>query len=1121
MNKEAFTTPALEALLHAPSLAILAVDKQGCVILWSPSASRMFGWTESEVLGRFLPIVPEEHRQGVYHRIQSELNGEITSALDVRRLRKDGSLIDISLWSAPLRDSNGEIIGILGLYADITARKQAEEALRDSEARFRGIFTAAASGIVLVSPEGRFLHANPAFCEFLGYSEQELLSKRVQDVTHPDDRERTAEIRRGIWEGKKSLIQRYEKRYLRKDGQTVWGEVSISLIRDAMGNANYSVTEVLDITERKKAEAALKESEERFRQVAASAGEFIWEVDAKGLYTYASPSVEKLLGYTPEELVGKKHFYDLFIPSVRDELKAAAFQAFADRQTFRNFPNANVSKSGEIVYLETSGAPVLDSAGNLVGYRGADTDVTARKQSEEALRESEERYRTLAESAADAIFIIDRDDRVQYLNTYAASMMGSTPKELTGKQRAELFPPDTSGHQRLEIEAVFESGRPRRIQNRTPFTGGELWLDTQLVPLRSAGGEVSAVMGISRDVTAQKRAEDRLEERVRERTAELAQSNVALRNSEAKYRTLVEQIPAITYIAALDEASTTLYVSPQIESLLGLTPADYKANLHGVWLQHLHPDDRERVVAELRHTHTSLKPFDCEYRMLNRGGEIVWFRDKAAVVCDEAGRPLFLQGVMLDVTERRQAEETMQLQSTALQAAANSIVITDREGDIVWANPAFTKLTGYELTEVIGKNPRVLKSGQHDKAFYQNLWHTVLSGQVWHGEIVNKRKNGRLYTEEMTITPVRNAAGEIAHFIGIKQDITEWKLAEEARARLAAIVEFSDDAIVSAELDGTITSWNAGAQRLYSYAPEEVLGRPVSVVVPRNRRGEMREIRKKLRCGEHIQHYETVRLKKGGIPVDVSITISPIKNDAGQVIGISAITRDITERKELERAIVEASSREQRRIGQDLHDGLCQQLTGISFLWKAIAQRKAVRALPKAAEVAEISQLITKTIGEARDLARVLCPVELEDNDLGMALKNLGLSMERLFAISCVVRCQQPEPLADKTVVTHLYRIAQEAISNAIHHGKAARVWIHLISKKNRLTLRIRDNGSGFSKRRGFKEGIGMRSMRYRAQVIGGSLTTESKRGAGTTVACVCTQPRSRFAGEARRRTPG
>jgi PAS domain S-box-containing protein len=138
----------------------------------------------------------------------------------------------------------------------------------------------------------------------------------------------------------------------------------------------------IDLTYRKQAEEELREGAERFRRVAESVGDFIWEVDANGLYTYANPHVEQILGYTPEELVGKKHFYDLFAPSVRDDLKDAAFKAFANRQSFRGFPNPNVSKHGQIVHLETSGSPVLDRAGNLVGYRGADIDVTGRKQAE-------------------------------------------------------------------------------------------------------------------------------------------------------------------------------------------------------------------------------------------------------------------------------------------------------------------------------------------------------------------------------------------------------------------------------------------------------------------------------------------------------------------------------------------------------------------------------------------------------------------------------------------------------------------------------------------------------------------------------------------------------------------
>jgi PAS domain S-box-containing protein len=144
-----------------------------------------------------------------------------------------------------------------------------------------------------------------------------------------------------------------------------------------------------DITELKRAEQELRQSEERFRQLAENVGYVIWEVDAKGLYRYTSPAVQEILGYTPDELIGKMHFYDLFAPEVREELKASAFQVFAAKKPFRAFPNANISKYGKIVYLETSGVPMLDEAGNLVGYRGSDTDITEHKLAEEVMKENE------------------------------------------------------------------------------------------------------------------------------------------------------------------------------------------------------------------------------------------------------------------------------------------------------------------------------------------------------------------------------------------------------------------------------------------------------------------------------------------------------------------------------------------------------------------------------------------------------------------------------------------------------------------------------------------------------------------------------------------------------------
>src|ERR1039458_9248639 len=199
--------------------------------------------------------------------------------------------------------------------------------------------------------------------------------------------------------------------------------------------------------------------------------------------------------------------------------------------------------------------------------------------------------------------------------------------------------------------------------------------------------------------------------------------------------------------------------------------------------------------------------------------------------------------VMQRTIELSEAGKRLNLQAAALKAAANAIVITDFHGTIMWVNDAFTTMTGYSEEEVLGKNPRLLKSGEQPESYYANLWSTISSGRVWQGEIVNRRKDGTTYTEEMTITLVtQDGNADDRHFVAIKQDITERKKAEETVRRLASIVEFSEDAIIGKNIDGVITSWNRGAEKIYGYTRGEVVGRDLSFLLPPERQTEVQAI---------------------------------------------------------------------------------------------------------------------------------------------------------------------------------------------------------------------------------------------------------------------------------------
>jgi two-component system CheB/CheR fusion protein len=316
-------------------------------------------------------------------------------------------------------------------------------------------------------------------------------------------------------------------------------------------------------------------------------------------------------------------------------------------------------------------------------------------------------------------------------------------------------------------------------------------------------------------------------------------------------------------------------------------------------------------------------------------------------------------------------------------------------------------------------------------------------------------------------------------------------------------------AIITIDRKGLITYFNRAAQRMFGYAPAEVVGGNVSILMPQPYRKEhdgyianyfRTGIRKVIGIGREI-----IAMKKDGTIFPIELAVSEIR--VGLDLTFTGVIRDITERKRLEKEILAISEREQRRIGQDLHDGLCQQLTGIAFLVQSLQARLVSKDNSSSAESAEIAGLLKDSINQARSLSHGLYPVSPQPTGLMLALAELAANTRSIFNITCEFRCPTPVMFTDTSVATHIYRIAQEAVQNAIRHGKASRIVVNLSPLRSGWRLTVTDNGVGIPAVEKIGSGIGLRTMNHRAHVLGAKFSIARKVGGGTRVGCEYIEP--------------
>ncbi|HZS34300.1 MAG TPA: PAS domain S-box protein [Methylomirabilota bacterium] len=370
--------------------------------------------------------------------------------------------------------------------------------------------------------------------------------------------------------------------------------------------------------------------------------------------------------------------------------------------------------------------------------------------------------RALVEGSPLAIVFVNPDWTVRHWNPAAERLFGWCEAEV--RDRPLPFVPDEgwAEHQSLrERLARGEAFCGVEVRRRRK-DGGLVDVSLSVTPVLDPEGRLAGMVAFMEDIRERKRVEQEL------------------RDSERRYRLLAENVSDVLWV--FDARLRLTYVSPSVTRLRGYSVEEVLAQSLE---ERLTPEScarvRALVASERARRAGAGGPWMLELEMPHKHGGTVWVEVNVSPLRDERARIVGLIGVSRDITQRRRVAQQLTLQGAALEAAANAIVITDRAGRIEWVNPAFTRLTGYSADEARGQTPRLLKSGRHDAAFYESLWRTIVGGDVWHGEVVNRRRDGSLYTERETITPVRDASGAITHFIAIKQDVTAYK---EATAEL-------------------------------------------------------------------------------------------------------------------------------------------------------------------------------------------------------------------------------------------------------------------------------------------------------------------------------------------------
>jgi PAS domain S-box-containing protein len=722
---------------------VIFSENFGQVIEINDAASNLLGYSREELLnmrGRDLLFTDEYERlKKIYEKNMLEFDA-ITTEIELKTKSRKKIPVSVSVRKI----LNGEHIQYLMIARDISYVKHTEDALR----REAFIFENLHDGVIIIDLDGYIQSWNKAAGLIFGYSRNEIINSYIEILF---DKQGFNWLFGNIKQ--KSTQNKYatgEICFIKKDGKEGFAETSVFPFRDSSGEHIANVVIVKDITQRKITERSIRERDLMYRALIESSSDAIYVLKGRRLLMVNSAWCD-LFGYSREEATSEKFdVMRIVAPESKDFILKRFSENIVYEGRYSNYEMRGITKDNRSIDLDVRVNKILWKGETV--FQGIYRDITEKKKAEREIKESEEKFRKLAEKSLVGIYII-QDGIFKYINPKLAEIFGYNTEEIIDRKGpGDLTYPDDRKVVSDNIAARLSGGVESIAYSFRGIKkdGTVIYVDVYGSATMMSGKP--AVIGTLMDITERNRAEE------------------ALRESEKKYRTIIESASDAIVIVDI-ESGKIIDVNKKAEKLTGHSRKELIGQSH----LYLHPDEYRKeyakVFAEAVSQKQQISPIDI--LVITKAGEIIPVEINSGKYV-LGGREV-IQGIFRDLRERKKIEGEIRKLSRAVEQSPSAIIITDTNGTIEYVNPYFCSVTGYSAEEVIGRNPSILKSGETSVEEYKRLWDTISSGKEWHGEFHNKKKNGELYWEQASISPIRDEEGYITHYIAIKEDITDKK----------------------------------------------------------------------------------------------------------------------------------------------------------------------------------------------------------------------------------------------------------------------------------------------------------------------------------------------------------